>query len=202
MKHGRRAVVFSQWTAFLDLVGSMLDDAAVPYRLFTGSLSREERRKHVEWLSEEEPVSSKNGRVLLISLKAGGTGLNLVAATRLYLLDMWWNPAVEEQAIQRVHRIGQRSEVHVYRFIVTDSIDTDVLELHRAKERLLEDALHGGLQQEAASKLTIEDFKKLFNPCRKSLAKIRAPTAAADNSHVSTSTPAFDATSFAAAGGC
>jgi hypothetical protein len=188
MKHGRRAVVFSQWTSFLDLIGTMLESVAIPYRVFNGSLSRDDRRKRVEWLSEEVVSGGMSGRVLLISLKAGGTGLNLVAATRLYLMDMWWNPAVEEQAIQRVHRIGQTSEVHVYRFVIADSIDTDVFELHRAKERLLEDALQGGLQQEASSKLTIEDFKRLFNPCRKALHGLRA--SAADVTEATSAIPA------------
>merc|ERR1719408_743410 len=112
-------------------------------------MSIEDRRQRVEWLSEPDeagnlPTDAENscvGRVLLISLKAGGTGLNLVAASRLYLLDLWWNPAVEEQAIQRVHRIGQTKEVHVYKFVVCDSIDSDLLELQRAKSQLLENAI-------------------------------------------------------------
>merc|ERR1711981_1314390 len=111
-------------------------------------------------------VEDAKGKVLLVSLRAGGVGLNLVRASRLYLLDLWWNPAVEEQAIQRVHRIGQTSEVHVYKFVVNDSIDEDLLELHRAKSQLLEDALQAGSRREAATKLTLEDLKRLFSPCR------------------------------------
>ena len=109
--------------------------------------------------------------VFLCSLRAGGVGLNLVAASRLYLLDLWWNPAVEEQAVQRVHRIGQTSEVHVYKFVVDDSIDCDLLELHRAKSQLLEDALQDGSRREAAAKLTLEDLKRLFSPCRSMKAR-------------------------------
>jgi SNF2 family DNA or RNA helicase len=174
MAAGRRAVVFSQWTSFLDLVEKGLGDAAIPWRRFDGSLSLEERQKRVAWLGEPAPNSEAAGRALLVSLKAGGVGLNLVAATRLYLLDLWWNPAVEEQAIQRVHRIGQTSEVHVYKFVVRDTIDNDLLDLHRAKEHLLEDAVRGGHRSEAATKLTLDDLKRLFNPCRTSLKALRS----------------------------
>ncbi|CAE7269013.1 RAD5B, partial [Symbiodinium necroappetens] len=134
----KRQYVFSQWTSFLELIERALDTARIQHRRFDGSLSLEERAHRVAWLSE--PAVTGNGaRVLLAGLKSGGTGLNLVAASRLYLLDLWWNPAVEEQAIQRVHRIGQKQEVHIYKFVVEDTIDCDLLQLHRAKERLLED---------------------------------------------------------------
>jgi hypothetical protein len=91
----------------------------------------------------------------------------------LYLLDLWWNPAVEEQAIQRVHRIGQKSEVHVYKFVVDNSIDTDLLNLQGAKSRLLEDALESGGCRQTASKLSMDDIKRLFNPCRTSLKNLQ-----------------------------
>jgi len=165
MAEGHRAVVFSQWTSFLELIEGALDAANIQHKRFDGSLSLEERAARVAWLSE--PALTGNGaRVLLAGLKSGGTGLNLVAASRLYLMDLWWNPAVEEQAIQRVHRIGQKQEVHIYKFVVEDTIDLDLLQLHRAKERLLEDALSGGKSHEAATKLTMDDLKRLFNPCR------------------------------------
>ncbi|CAE7895555.1 RAD5B [Symbiodinium microadriaticum] len=165
MAEGHRAVVFSQWTSFLELIERALDTARIQHRRFDGSLSLEERAHRVAWLSE--PAVTGNGaRVLLAGLKSGGTGLNLVAASRLYLLDLWWNPAVEEQAIQRVHRIGQKQEVHIYKFVVEDTIDCDLLQLHRAKERLLEDALSGGKSHEVATRLTMDDLKRLFNPCR------------------------------------
>jgi len=168
----RRVVVFSQWTSFLDLVGPALDAETIPFRRFDGSLSREERQACVAWFSEGSdadgtaPPNMPQGRVLLISLKAGGVGLNLTVSNRLYLLDLWWNPAVEEQAIQRVHRIGQKSEVHIYKFVVSNSIDTDLLSLQGAKSRLLEDALESGGSRQMGSKLSMDDIKRLFNPCR------------------------------------
>jgi len=182
MADGQRAVVFSQWTSFLDLVGSAMEAACIPFQRFDGSLSLDERAKRVAWLSEEAEEGTPSARVLMVSLKSGGSGLNLVAASRLYLLDLWWNPAVEEQAIQRVHRIGQKQEVHVYKFVVEDSIDMDLLDLHRAKERLLEDALQGGKHQEAATKLTMDDLKRLFSPCRSSLRGLRGNQASAASS--------------------
>merc|ERR1712224_893941 len=106
------------------------------------------------------------GRVLLISLKAGGVGLNLVAATRVYMLDLWWNPAVEEQAIQRVHRIGQTQDVHVYKFVVRSTIDSNILTLQRLKAHLCEgllgrnELLH---DTSSAARLGLDDFKILFS---------------------------------------
>jgi len=172
MADGHRAVVYSQFTSFMDLIGSALDTEGIEHKRFDGSLTLDQRAACVAWLQEETPGRS-GARVLLVSLKAGGTGLNLVAASRLYLMDLWWNPAVEEQAIQRVHRIGQKQEVHIYKFVVEDSIDIDLLELHRAKERLLEDALRGGGHSETAGKLTMDDLKRLFNPCRSSLRNLK-----------------------------
>merc|ERR1719171_2245960 len=97
----------------------------------------------VAWLSEKDE-KCRRGRILLVSLRAGGVGLNLVAATRLYMLDLWWNPAVEEQAINRVHRIGQTQEVEVFKFIVPGSMDEAILKLQRNKENLVEGAVYGG----------------------------------------------------------
>eukprot|EP00928_Gymnodinium_smaydae_P090639 TRINITY_DN7440_c0_g2_i1.p1 TRINITY_DN7440_c0_g2~~TRINITY_DN7440_c0_g2_i1.p1 ORF type:complete len:1520 (+),score=286.23 TRINITY_DN7440_c0_g2_i1:114-4673(+) len=169
---GRRAVVFSQWTSFLDLIGNACDSEAIPWKRFDGSLSLEERNRRVLWLGEPAEAG-REGRALLVSLKSGGCGLNLVAACRLYLMDLWWNPAVEEQAIQRVYRIGQTQEVHIYKFVVRDSIDIDLLHLHRAKERLLEDAIRGGGSSEVSTKLNMDDLKRLFSPCRSSLKALR-----------------------------
>lgn len=114
---GHRVVVYSQFTSFMDLISSALDSEKIEHKRFDGSLNLDQRAECVAWLAEET-IGRSGARVLLVSLKAGGTGLNLVAASRLYLMDLWWNPAVEEQAIQRVHRIGQKQEVHIYKFVV------------------------------------------------------------------------------------
>mmetsp|Transcript_44100 Transcript_44100/g.101816 ORF Transcript_44100/g.101816 Transcript_44100/m.101816 type:complete len:1218 (+) Transcript_44100:95-3748(+) len=176
MEAGRRAVVFSQWTSFLDLIQGSLDGAKIPWKRFDGSLSVPERKERVTWLSAPvEGAEEAEGRVLLVSLKAGGVGLNLVAACRLYLLDLWWNPAVEEQAIQRVHRIGQTKEVHVYKFVVDDSMDAGILELQKAKARLFEQAVSSGSTTEAVTKLSLSDLRRLFSPGKSALATTRVP---------------------------
>ena len=98
------------------------------------------------------------GDFFLISLKAGGTGLNLTAANYVILLDPWWNPAVENQAADRVHRIGQRNPVTVYRLIAADTVEERVLELHREKKAIAEDVL----EDASASALTPDELLSLF----------------------------------------
>merc|ERR1719231_1817968 len=96
-------------------------------------------------------------QVMLLSLRAGGVGLNLVAAQTVYLMDPWWNPAVEEQAINRVHRIGQCFEVRVKRFLMQHSVEDRILELQRKKSALVKGAL-GGQGAEEAKKMKVEDL--------------------------------------------
>lgn len=167
---GRHAVVFSQWTSFLELVGRALDTEGLKaWRQFDGSMTGAQRNEMVRWFQKEG--SSSTGRILLISLKAGAVGLNLVAATRVYLLDIWWNAAAEDQAVQRVHRIGQTQEVDVFKFVVRDSIDANLLMLQSVKAKLTEKALEGGqidgqASSRASDKMSREDLKMLFAPCR------------------------------------
>ena len=102
--------------------------------------------------------------VFLMSLKAGGLGLNLTEASAVVLVDPWWNPAVEEQAVNRVHRLGQRRDVEVVRLVVRDSVERGILAL-QDKKRALADAAVGGLGGAAAAnanKLKLEDLKQLF----------------------------------------
>ena len=96
--------------------------------------------------------------LFLISLKAGGMGLNLTAANYVLLLDPWWNPAVENQAADRVHRIGQKNPVTVYRLIASDTVEERVLELHKEKKSIAEDVLDGA----ASTALTPDELMRLF----------------------------------------
>ncbi|PRB13447.1 DEAD/DEAH box helicase [Microbacterium sp. MYb62] len=149
---GHRALVFSQFTSFLDLAAARLDAAGIPYAHLDGSTRH--RQKVVEgFTSGEQPV-------FLISLKAGGFGLTLTEADYVFLLDPWWNPAAEAQAVDRTHRIGQRSQVFVYRMIATGTIEEKVLDLQRRKARLFTAVL----DDEAlfAQSLSADDIRGLF----------------------------------------
>lgn len=102
--------------------------------------------------------------VFLASLKAGGLGLNLTNARTVYLIDPWWNPAVEDQAINRVHRLGQRFPVHVRRLIAQDTVEETMLLLQEKKRRMSEAALASGRGMGEANKLTLDDLKMFFKP--------------------------------------
>jgi superfamily II DNA or RNA helicase len=126
---GHKALVFSQFTSFLAIVRSRLDAARVPYEYLDGRTR--DRGPRVERFQNDPDC-----RLFLISLKAGGLGLNLTAAGYVFLLDPWWNPAVEMQAIDRTHRIGQTQQVFAYRLIARDTVEEKVLELQRRKRDL------------------------------------------------------------------
>jgi superfamily II DNA or RNA helicase len=132
---GHKALVFSQFTTLLGLVRKSLDKAGLDYAYLDG---RTRNRAQVVRRFQEDPACS----LFLISLKAGGTGLNLTAAEYVFLLDPWWNPAVEAQAIDRTHRIGQTREVFAYRIVADNTIESKILELQQSK-RALADAILG-----------------------------------------------------------
>ncbi|HYD30121.1 MAG TPA: DEAD/DEAH box helicase, partial [Azospirillaceae bacterium] len=148
-----RALVFSQFVGFLGRVRADLDALGVSYQYLDGSTPARDREKRVAAFQAGE------GDLFLISLKAGGTGLNLTAADYVIHLDPWWNPAVEDQATDRAHRIGQHRPVTVYRLIVQDSIEEKILALHRDKRDLAADLLEG---TEIAGRLGEEDLLALI----------------------------------------
>lgn len=126
---GERALVFSQFTGFLDLLGRRLDEAGVPYYRLDGSTSKRQRADLVERFNGGDVP------VFLISLKAGGTGLTLTGASMVIHADPWWNLAEEEQATDRAHRIGQTQTVKVYKVIAQDTVEERIVELQRKKAR-------------------------------------------------------------------
>jgi SNF2 family DNA or RNA helicase len=150
---GHRALVFSQFTSHLALVREELDRAGFRYQYLDGSTPAGARAKRVEAFQRGE------GDLFLISLKAGGTGLNLTAADYVIHLDPWWNPAVEDQATDRAHRIGQDKPVTVYRLVTRGTIEEQILSLHADKRALVAGILEG---TDAAARLTTKDLLQLL----------------------------------------
>ena len=141
---GHKALVFSQWTSLLDRIEPVLENAAIPFTRLDGS-TRDRGAVVDTFQSEDGPP------VMLVSLKAGGTGLNLTAADHVFLCDPWWNPAVEDQAADRAHRIGQERPVLIYRLVAADTVEERILEL-QARKRAVGDAALGDA---AAARLRI-----------------------------------------------
>jgi len=152
---GHKALVFSQWTSLLDRVEPQLDARSIAFTRLDGSTR--DRGAVVETF--QDPAGPP---VFLISLKAGGTGLNLTAADHVFLLDPWWNPAVEEQAADRAHRIGQDRPVMVYRLVAKDTVEERVLDLQRRKRAIAEAALSGDTGATAAA-ITREEILALLD---------------------------------------
>jgi SNF2 family DNA or RNA helicase len=148
-----KALVFSQWTSLLDRVEPLMRAANIEFVRLDGSTR--DRQGVVE------TFQSENGpRVMLVSLKAGGTGLNLTAADNVFLLDPWWNPAVEDQAADRAHRIGQERPVIVHRLVAEASVEERMLVLQEKKRALSQAAMSGA---EAAFGLTRSDLLALLS---------------------------------------
>lgn len=136
LAEGRKVLVFSQFVECLKLIAADMDDRKVPYHVLTGSTSTRDRPGVVDaFTNDERPCC------FLVSLKAGGTGLNLTAARDVVLFDPWWNPAVEAQAIDRTHRIGQDRTVVAYRLLTESTIEERIAELQARKAKLVKDVL-------------------------------------------------------------
>jgi SNF2 family DNA or RNA helicase len=154
LEEGHKAIVFSQFVKLLDRVRGALDGLGVAYEYLDGRTRDRDARV-------DRFQNDPNCQLFLVSLKAGGVGLNLTAAEYVFLLDPWWNPAIEAQAIDRAHRIGQTRQVFAYRLIAEGTIEEKVLELQDRK-RGLADAILGedatGLKQ-----LTREDLELLLS---------------------------------------
>jgi superfamily II DNA or RNA helicase len=153
LSEGRKIIVFSQFTSMIDLIRIRLDAERIRYSVLTGETT--DRKRAIE--SFQDGASD----VFLISLKAGGVGLNLTAADTVIIFDPWWNPAVEQQAIDRAHRIGQDKAVFVYRLVAAGTIEEKMDEL-KARKRALADSLFDR-DGRIGSALTEEDVRALFD---------------------------------------
>ncbi|KAF8702163.1 hypothetical protein HU200_033091 [Digitaria exilis] len=152
-KKKEKSIIFSQFTSFFDLLEFPFNHKGIKFLRYDGKLSQKHKEKVLKEFSE-----SQDKLVLLMSLKAGGVGLNLTAASNVFLMDPWWNPAVEEQAIMRIHRIGQKREVQVRRFIVKDTVEERMQQVQLRKQRMIS----GALTDEEVRGARIEHLKMLF----------------------------------------
>ena len=159
-----KSVIFSQFRKFLVLLEEPLKASGFRVLRLDGSMSLKKRAQVIDELSYDGGGNSGDSvgpTVLLASLKASGIGVNLTAASRVYLIEPWWNPAVEEQAMDRVHRIGQREEVRVVRFVVRDTIEERILELQEKKRRLAQGAFKKK-DQEEQRRMMEEDVRMMM----------------------------------------
>ena len=151
-----KALVFSQFLGMLSLIREKLKENNIEFEYFDGSTPAADREKAIQNFQNNE-----NCRVFLISLKAGGVGLNLTAADYVYIVDPWWNPAVEQQAIDRTHRIGQTKNIFAYRMICKDTIEDKILQLQDRKRILAKELISD--DQTFVKGLTKEDVEYLFS---------------------------------------
>jgi SNF2 family DNA or RNA helicase len=149
-----KALVFSQFTSLLDLVRRRLDARGVVYEYLDGKTR--DRAARVERFQSDDACG-----LFLISLKAGGCGLNLTAADYVFILDPWWNPAVEAQAVDRAHRIGQRRSVTAYRLIARDTVEEKILELQASKRELADAIVRA--DEGLLRRLTVDDLRNLLS---------------------------------------
>ncbi len=151
-----KALIFSQFLGMLSLIKAELEKHKIPYVYFDGSSTTAQREKAIHEFQNNESC-----RIFLISLKAGGIGLNLTAADYVYIVDPWWNPAVEQQAIDRTHRIGQTKNIFAYRLICKDTIEEKMMLLQDRKRQLAQDLIAD--DSAILKRLTREDIDYLLS---------------------------------------
>ena len=154
LENNRRILIFSQFASMLNLIEAELAKLDIPCFKLDGSTPSKQRMEMVEAFNQgDKPV-------FLISLKAGGTGLNLTGANTVILYDLWWNPAVEDQATSRAHRMGQKEVVEVWRLITEGTIEEKIYELQQSKRELFDQVMQG--DESSLSQLTEEDIRQIF----------------------------------------
>lgn len=151
---GKRILIFSQFTKMLSIIGRELNRQAIPYFYLDGSTPAQERVELCDRFNEGE------GDLFLISLKAGGTGLNLTGADTVILYDLWWNPAVEQQAADRAYRMGQKNTVQVIKLVAQGTIEEKMHELQESKKNLIAEVIEPG--EEKLSSITEEEIRDIL----------------------------------------
>ncbi len=152
-ENNHKALVFSQFVKHLSLIRAWLDEQEISYQYLDGSTPANQRQERVEAFQNGE------GEIFLISLKAGGSGLNLTAADYVIHMDPWWNPAVEDQASDRAHRIGQQRPVNIYRLVAENTIEEKIVKLHQQKRDLADSLLEGS---DVGGKLSAKEILEMI----------------------------------------
>ena len=155
LEGGHSVIIFSQFTTMLSMIAEELNSAGIPYYYLSGSTKAVDRKRYVGEFNEGKV------KVFLISLKAGGTGLNLTGADTVIHFDPWWNPAVEQQATDRAYRIGQNKKVHVIRYVMKNSIEEKIYRLQKRKKELADTVIDAG--EVFINQLTKEELFDLFS---------------------------------------
>mgnify|MGYP000765502869 FL=1 len=151
---GHRILLFSQFVDMLDLIKGWLEREGIPYEYLTGKTK--DRQGAVERFNSTPSIP-----IFLISLKAGGTGLNLTGADYVIHYDPWWNPAVEDQATDRAYRIGQTKKVFVYRLITKNTVEEKIQKLKTVKRNLVDSVI--SVDRNIVKSLTMDDIKEIFS---------------------------------------
>ncbi|KAL6058508.1 SWI/SNF-related matrix-associated actin-dependent regulator of chromatin subfamily A member 3-like 1 [Balamuthia mandrillaris] len=149
-----KSIVFSQWTSMLDLVEIPMKALGIKFVRLDGSMSQNQREASIRFFRSDPDI-----KVFLVSMKAGGLGLNLTSASHVFLLDPWWNPATEDQAIDRVHRLGQSRPVIVTRFVIQGTIEERILELQEKKKMLAQGVM---MKSKELRQIRIDELRLLF----------------------------------------
>ena len=177
LDRGSKVLIFSQYLGFLDILGISLRKEGIPVFRLDGQMSLKDRVAALDRFNKTKSTSTRctgdaeeeeiiRGSVFLASMKAGGVGINLVAASSVFIVDPWWNSAIEDQCINRIHRIGQKAPiVRVRRFVVNDSVEEKIVRLQQTKKSMANDILDAsgdGSDASTGSKPTLDDFKILL----------------------------------------
>ncbi|KAI0692705.1 SNF2 family N-terminal domain-containing protein [Cytidiella melzeri] len=152
---GEKTIIFSQFTSMLDLVEPFLKANSIKYVRYDGSMTKPLREEALEKIKTKNSI-----RVILISFKAGSTGLNLTCCNNVILVDLWWNPALEDQAFDRAHRLGQKRVVNIHKLTIPDTVEERILQLQEKKRELAKAALSGDKMKNL--KLGVDDLMALF----------------------------------------
>jgi len=155
LEQNHTLLIFSQFVGHLSLVETLLQSKQIPYCYLDGSVPAKERKKQVMAFQQKEK------QVFLISLKAGGFGLNLTAADYVFMLDPWWNPAAENQAIDRTHRIGQTQNVFSYKFVTNNTVEEKIIRLQQKKQSLSDGLIK--TEKSYLKQVTLEDLHQIFS---------------------------------------